>query len=41
MNDGDRTKWKAKESKRNHDKYIKRRDAKRAEKQRLEKHRLE
>ena len=41
MNTEDMQKWKDKESKRKHDNYIKRRDAKRAEKERLEKHRLE
>ena len=41
MDDDAKKSWKAKQKERDHNKYIKRRDAKRAEKQRLEKHRLE
>ena len=36
-----KAKWKAKDAKRKHDSYIRKRDAKRAEKQRKEKHRIE
>ena len=41
MNADDKKKWKAKESERKHNHYIRRRDAKRVEKQRKEKHRKE
>ena len=41
MDDDTKAKWKAKEQKRNHDKYIRRRDAKLAEKERKEKHKIE